>query len=115
MKSIKYIFFALAHFSLYEHAVGVAQVSSFLCDLPESRKPAIGICAPDGLKPTGNDPLINFISNPALARQLHGQVGFTWWTCDYAVAPGAAALASYCCSVAPNDQNKFAAACRRQA
>ncbi|KAH9818621.1 hypothetical protein DFH28DRAFT_1105704 [Melampsora americana] len=96
MKSITYIFFVAAHFLLYGHAIS----QEFACNLTKTLKPAKGVCAPDGLRPTGNEPLINFISDRAsnAVETDSERSGFSWWTCPDQQAQ----LVSYCCTVAVN-------------
>ncbi|KAH9818622.1 hypothetical protein DFH28DRAFT_958576 [Melampsora americana] len=107
MRSITYIFFVATYLSLCGHVISQ---SGFSCDSSETLKPAIGICAPDGIRPNNNEPLIDWIPNASHAKSNGNIGGFSWWSClDYE-----GRLVSYCCTVAPDNTHKFAAGCRRQ-
>ncbi|KAH9815858.1 hypothetical protein DFH28DRAFT_1220903 [Melampsora americana] len=107
MNSIIYIFFVVAHFSLYGNVK--AAKTGFICDLPADNKPSEGVCSREGIKPDGGSNLIYYILEPFNAgKRLNNKGGFSW-TCDEYKG-----TVSYCCVVAPDRTSNLAAACRRQ-
>ncbi|KAH9818302.1 hypothetical protein DFH28DRAFT_960044 [Melampsora americana] len=108
MKSIIYIFFVAAHFSLYGHVHSA--YSGFTCDPVADNKPSQGVCAPEGIQPNGGDRLIYYIPNAFNAEKVLNSEGFFLnWSCAWQRN-----TVSYCCTIAPEKRDNLAAACRRQ-